>query len=667
MRFPGIIFFLILTFGGCLSSEDSYSPEVKQGILDLRGWNSNNFPSVPLDGEWEFTDGLTDPNAVSLGEGSGTISVPDSWNRFWTGTKEHGGEGVGTYRILILLDRNPPPLALQLGDISTAYKLYANGILLHENGKVGTSKKEMLPSYKHPIVFLPEGTEKLDLRFQVSNFYHITGGIRKSLFIGPALSVFESKKWEASLGWMVFGSTFLMGLYHLILFAMRRVDKSAIWFGLFCIDVSLRGFFTGSVFIYETFPDVYWILIHKLDLLTTVVSLPLFSRFLHSVFPQEFSPIFDRIFLWIGAIFAAIVIAFPSTIYMNLIRIFQLCLGTSILYFAAVMIQCLFRKREGSLLFTIGALILFFTTINDILNQTLIIKTSYLANWGLLAFLFSQTVMLSMRFSNAFVRLEELQKSLENKVTERTKELAEAKIAAEDANSLKDTFISLVTHDLRSPIATVIGVLQLIKNDYDKLDDKSILEWMDRAEQTSAQSLEMISTLLDLNRLRSGSFHLENSMIYVYPEVERVVSKLWSQAQSKNIRIENRIPSDARMNVDRSLLAEIFINLLSNAIKFSREGDSVHIEFYSRPDAVEFVVKDTGVGIPKEMIPNLFSTEVKSTRLGTMNETGTGLGLPLVYSIIKAYHGEINVESEIQKGTLFRFTIPQPQAGDLRS
>lgn len=668
MRFFVFICFLSLAICGC-SWEDSSNPtpKVVKGVLDLSRWNFDKTPLIALDGEWEFSAGLVPPTSRLPEVPTDYIQVPDSWNKFIIQNRPHGGEGTGTYRLKILFARPISNLALQIGDVSTAFRLYVNGNLVHENGKVGSTKAEMLPSYKHPIILLPEGKTELDLLLQVSNFYHITGGIRKSAFLGTSLEVFEAKKWEASLGWVVFGSTFLMGIYHLILFALRRVDKSAIWFGLFCIDVSLRGFFTGSVFVYETFPDVYWVLIHKLDLLTTVIALPLFSEFLRYVFPLEFHKYSDKAFLAIGVIFSAIVVVFPSTIYMNLIRGFQVLLVISIVYFLFIMILALLRRREGSLLFSFGALILFFTTLNDILNQALLIKTSYIANWGLLAFLFSQTVMLSLRFSNAFVRLEELQKSLETKVEERTRELAEAKAAAENANSLKDTFISLVSHDLRSPIATVIGVLQLIKNDYERLDDQSILEWINRAEQTSTQSLEMIATLLDLNRLRSGTFHLENSVVYVYPEVERVVSKLWSQAKSKNIRIDNGIPDDAKMNVDRTLLAEIFINLLSNAIKFSREGDSIHIEFFARKDAVEFKVQDTGVGIPKEMISNLFSPEVKSTRLGTKNETGTGLGLPLVYSIIQAYSGEIQVESEVHKGTCFRFTIPQPQAGDLRT
>ncbi len=655
-----VCFIILFCTVGCSRSENSYTPQAIKGVLDLRGWNPTLFPLISLDGEWEFANGLLEPSAKT---GSNIISeyihVPGSWNRFQTNGLKHGGEGTGTYRLTILLDHPIPELALQIGDVSTAFRLYVNGKLLHENGKVAATKQEMTPSYKHPIVFIPEESKELRLEIQVSNFYHITGGLRKEIQLGPILQVFEAKKKEIALGWLLFGSTFLMGLYHLILFLMRRIERSAIWFALFCIDVSIRGFFTGSVFIYEILPDSYWIYIHKLDLLSFVISLPLFSLFIRSIFPKEFHIFFNRAFLTFGFVFSAFVIIFPSSIYMDLIQIFQAFVGISTIYFLYVMILALLRKREGSLLFSIGAFILFTTTLNDIFHQALLIKTSYIASWGLLAFLFSQTIMLSLRFSNAFVRLEELQKSLENKVLARTQELAVAKSAAEDANSLKDTFISLVTHDLRSPIATVIGVLQLIRNDYEKLDDQSILEWMDRAEQTSVQSLEMIATLLDLNRLRSGSFPLDNSMIYVYAEVEGVLSKLWGQAKSKNILIENKIQNDARMNVDRALLAEIFINLLSNAIKFSREGDSIQIEFHSEKGSAEFMIKDTGVGIPQDMIPNLFSTEVKSTRLGTKNETGTGLGLPLVYSIIQAYKGNISVESVVQKGTTFRFSIPQ--------
>lgn len=648
---------VLLVFMGCSQKAEVYSPQAKDGILDLRDWDRDLFSTVALDGDWEFAEGIQAPETFAK---DGIISVPGAWNSFTKNGKRHEGEGLGTYKLTVLLDKPVKDLAFQIGDVSTAFKLFLNGKLLIENGKIGNSRAEMLPSYKHPIVLIDEESKELKITLQISNFYHVTGGLRKSIKIGNTLEVFEEKKRQVALGWVVFGATFFMGLYHLILFLMRRVDKSALWFGLFCIDLSIRGFFTGSVFIYEVMPDSFWVYIHKLDILTFVLALPLFSVFLKAVFPDEkFHYYFNNIFLSVSFAFFILVLALPSAEYMNYIRIFQGFVVICTVYFFVMITLCIFRRREGAILFAVGSLILFVTTLNDILNQSLIIKAEYLASWGLLAFLFSQTVMLSVRFSNAFVRLEELQKSLEQKVTERTKQLAEAKHIAEEANSLKDTFLSLVTHDLRSPITTVIGILQLIRNDYKELDDRALLEWISRAEHTSSQSLEMIATLLDLNRLKSGSFPLDNSLIYVYPEVEGVLAKLLPQAEAKKIRIINEIPDDVKLNVDRTLFSEIFINLISNSIKFCRENDTIRIGLSKEKNDPEFFVEDTGIGMPQDMIPNLFLTEIKSTRLGTKNESGTGLGLPLVYSIIKAYNGKISVESEEKKGSKFTFYIPR--------
>ncbi|WP_243393435.1 sensor histidine kinase [Leptospira perolatii] len=621
---------------------------------------------ISLDGNWEFQNGLIKPEEFDAKIGINVprfIKVPGAWNSFLVNGQEHGGEGTGSYRLTIWLDPGDEIFAIQVNDVSTAYQVFLNNKLIYENGKTGESREKMTPSYKHPVIVFPlekrVNSESIILQFNVSNYYHITGGLRKSIQFGQAKSIISAKEWEASLGWLIFGSTFVMGLYHLALFFMRRVDQSALWFGLFCMDVSIRTFFTGSVFAYELFSDSYWILIHKLDILSFVFALPLCTLFLSSIFPREFHKNALLIFIFLGLLFTGIVVVFSSSTYMFLIQGYQLIVGCSIPYMLYVIITAIVRKREGAILFLLGGSILLVTTVNDILNQGLVIKTAYLANWGLLGFLFSQTTLLSIRFTNAFIRLEELQKSLEHKVMTRTRELEEAKKIAENANSLKDTFISLVTHDLRSPIANVIGVLQLIQRDYETLDDESLLGWLERTEKISIQSLEMISTLLDLNRLRSGSFPIERATIYVYPEIENVLSKLWSQAKSKNINITNHVPVDLQMYTDRTLFAEIFVNLLSNAIKFCRENDSIKIECTQKSDSMEFLISDTGVGIPGELIPVLFSPEVKSTRLGTKNETGTGLGLPLVYSIIQAFNGKISVQSEIDRGTTFLFSIPQ--------
>jgi len=653
-----IIAILFSQFFTCkLSSDSKLNAKAVNGILDLRNWNLNKYPTVNLDGEWHFNPGFVDFHSENIPKS--IIKVPSTWNNHDHFGKIQLGEGIGTYSLKLLLPKDSKNLIFQFNDTSTAFNFYINGVLVKQNGIIGKSRAEMVPSYKHPSLPLDHSFgDEIEINIQMSNYYHPTGGLRKSINLSDIQYFNETNKKEVAVGWLVFGATFMMGLYHFIIFLMRKSDKSALMFSIFCLDVSFRTFFTGSVFLYEILPDKYWVLIHKLDLLSFVISLPFFVLFLQSIFPDEVHRVFIKTVSILGIVFSLIVLLTYSNFYMSVIKYYQLMMVIGIIYCVYILIIALVQEREGSIIFFIGSVILFIVAINDILNQMLVIRTGYYANWGLLIFLFSQTIMLSRRFSIAFYRQEELQKSLEIKVQERTLELENAKLLAEKANNLKDKFISLVSHDLKSPIASVIGILSILKKDMKDMTDDQKFDFLERAEMSSRNSMNLIGTLLDINRLQSGKFELEIVSYPAYKEVEKVIDKLWSQIHQKKLIIENKIDKNLLIEADLNLLNEVFINLLANSIKFSRIGGIIIIDSLNLMDGIEFSIEDFGIGIDSEILPYIFEKEIKTSTTGTLGEPGTGLGLPLVYDIITAFQGMISINSTKDKGTKITFTFP---------
>jgi signal transduction histidine kinase len=690
---------ILLIFWNLGCSNERLAPHflVEKGVIDLRNWDFESQPLLNLNGDWEFYPELLEYDAASrksyisttyVEESSNSpqiknkneirkdlffanqnkflqdwepsfISVPNAWNKHPNKDFIQEGEGVGTYRVRILLPKSRKNFLLQFNDTSIAFRLSINGLLIKENGKIGRSRETMVASYKHPSVLIESGLgEELVINIQMSNFHHPTGGIRKSIQIGNIEYLFNSKNREIAIGWLIFGCTSMMGFYHLVLFLLRKKDISSLTFSLFCLDVSLRTFFTGSVFLYEILPDNYWAYIHKLDILTFVISLPLFTLFSATLFPLEVYPKIRYIFYIFGGIFSTIVIFSQSNFYMKIIPYYQGLVLFGILFAIFVLVVAIRRKREGSLIFVFGSTVLFIIAINDILNQMLILHTGYYANWGLLFFLFSQTTMLSVKFSNSFYKLEELQKSLETKVKDRTSELEKSKINAEKANQLKDQFIALVSHDLRSPISSVIGILNLVRQDYENMDENSIKDFLLRAEHSSRQSMEMIENLLDLDRLQSGSIELNLEEYIPFHEVNRIFNKMWSQIQEKQIIIQNRMDEKFSIITDKTLVNEIFINLISNSVKFCKPNDSILIYSNLNSESVEFTIEDTGIGIEESLLPNVFNKVVRTSTKGTMGETGTGLGLPLVYDLVLACKGKIRIDSTYNQGTKIAFSLP---------
>ncbi|MCC5815581.1 MAG: sensor histidine kinase [Leptospira sp.] len=653
---------LFLTSSCIPNDSQTKTPQADMGVMDLREWNPEDSPLVPLRGTWKIK--ILHPIAL---DDRLLIEVPGTWNA----TMNKLGSGMAIYYLSIKLPNNPDyrkNLALEMNDISSAFELKLNGELVLSKGVVGSSREEMKPSYKRPIIFLNNLEEELNLEIKVSNYYHPKGGIRSSIILGKTSGIIDKNSKRLAIMWLLVGATFIMGIYHIIIFSMRRIDQSSLWFGLFSVQVGLRAFFDNNVFFYRVFPDEYWVLIHKIDVISFAMTLPLFSLFIHSVFSKEFHKTILKIFISVGIIYTFIIAFSISNFYMNILNYFEVFIIVAILYFLFIIFKTVGNKREGSILFLFGSLILFSTVINDILNQMRLIQTGYIVNFGFIAFLLSQTTLLSRRYTLAFVHLEELKTSLEDKVQSRTKELNNAKQNAESANHLKDKFLSLVSHDLRSPIASVIGLLNLIIEDYNEITDNEKKTYLQKALDNLNHSLGMISQLLKMNRLRTGSIVLENEEFDVYIEIENITNKFWMQANQKKIKIINLIPIGLYINTDKSLLGEIFFNLISNAIKFSNIGGEIYISYNKDEEGkfIEFTVQDSGIGIEPTVMENMFKSDVKTTQKGTMGEVGTGLGLPFVKDILDQLNGVIHVKSEPYSGSSFTFRLPVAQSSTLK-
>lgn len=172
-------------------------------------------------------------------------------------------------------------------------------------------------------------------------------------------------------------------------------------------------------------------------------------------------------------------------------------------------------------------------------------------------------------------------------------------------------------------------------------------------KSSTAMLLEMINQLLNIHRLRAGKLLIQPSVVRLRGVVDQIIMSLQSHLAEKDITVEVDIGDDFQIAVDVALAREAVFNLISNAVKFSRPGSVVRVEAHDN----SVTVTDQGIGIPKADIPNLFRHDRKTTRRGTADEPGTGLGLPLVQDIMKAHNGTVSVLSEEGRGTSIVLTF----------
>jgi len=226
-------------------------------------------------------------------------------------------------------------------------------------------------------------------------------------------------------------------------------------------------------------------------------------------------------------------------------------------------------------------------------------------------------------------------------------------------NETKDRFISIISHDLRTPFSSILGFTDLLAND-DELTDDDRKQYIKYIQESSRSMLALVNSLLDWTRLQTGRIKFEPQKIDVSKVVTDSVNALSGSAIQKGIEIISLVNQSLYLFVDKSLITQLFNNLLSNAIKFTNKDGSIRLssEVVSNSRFIKFSVKDTGVGIKEDDLAKLFSVDAKFTSEGTAGEKGSGLGLSLVKEIIEKHGGTISVKSIYGKGTEFIFTLP---------
>ncbi len=233
-------------------------------------------------------------------------------------------------------------------------------------------------------------------------------------------------------------------------------------------------------------------------------------------------------------------------------------------------------------------------------------------------------------------------------------------------NETKDRFISIISHDLRTPFSSILGFTDLLLSD-NELNDAERKQYVEYIRESSKSMLSLVNSLLDWTRLQTGRIRFEPEKIEAHKIIENSLNALSGVAFQKNIEIVSKIKDDVFVFVDKELLLQVFNNLLSNAIKFTPKYGSIIISAKEsqRMRFLEFSIKDTGKGISAENIKKLFKVDSKFSSEGTEGEKGTGLGLSLVKEIIEKHGGTVWVESEYGKGSDFRFTLPIASANIL--
>jgi signal transduction histidine kinase/ligand-binding sensor domain-containing protein len=255
-------------------------------------------------------------------------------------------------------------------------------------------------------------------------------------------------------------------------------------------------------------------------------------------------------------------------------------------------------------------------------------------------------------------RQEQIEKQKEELLTQK-EALLEMNTELYELNASKDKFFSIIAHDLRGPLSAFVGATKILTEDLLTMEKEEIMD-ITLSMKTSATNIyTLLENLLEWSRLMQGKMDFVPEKFNLKEKVEACIDVLSEYARKKRIETTIIIPDEMEAFADNHMFDTVIRNLVSNAIKFTPVGGKVSVTAFCKSDhSIEVEIIDSGIGIPPELKNKLFLLNEKTGRKGTAGESSTGLGLLLCKEFIEKHGGKIWVESELGKGSCFKFMLP---------
>lgn len=244
---------------------------------------------------------------------------------------------------------------------------------------------------------------------------------------------------------------------------------------------------------------------------------------------------------------------------------------------------------------------------------------------------------------------------------ELAKLMASEKLArdeVEKANQAKDHFIAVASHELRAPLNSIMGWVQILLTK--QVDDETRQSALETIERSSRMQAKLIGDLVDSSKIMSGKLNLEFSPVEISGAIDYIIESQKPAAAARNIEIEySPLAKEVHVNADLARLHQIFTNLMTNAIKFTPDGGKINVDLKREQNAVNIRIKDTGKGIEPDELPYIFERYFQARVGESGDKSGLGLGLSIVSSLVRQHGGNIVAESKGSgKGASFTVTLP---------
>ncbi len=387
-----------------------FSQDVINGVCDLR--NEQPDKAYLLKGNWEFYwNELLSPNDFNKTPTKDNyIKVNGDWNNYKYNNKPIGAYGYGTYRMYIIVPAGA--YTIQFHQVLTAYKVWIDGKMVSEIGKVGTDRQSSTPKLSINEINFVSTTDTIELIVQVSNFYHGAGGLQEKIYFGKTNAIQQRTTKNLLIAFFSIGAELIFALYFLFLFFFRQKDLAYLFLSLTIFVFIGFELVNSEMILIRYLPGISWDLAKKIDFFSNYSRLFFYSLFAWYSFREYkiMSKAVTIFFIVFSSILSLIVIFTPSYIFSKTLMPFMAVGLPAFLYLLFVTIKGLIKRVPYIIYSFIGMLALNVSALNDVFYNLNIINTGYWASYGLLILFIGNSIMISLKYSKTSNRVERLQR-----------------------------------------------------------------------------------------------------------------------------------------------------------------------------------------------------------------------------------------------------------------
>jgi two-component system sensor histidine kinase ChiS len=637
----GVLFALRLGWSELFHTADA--PPIEDGVLDMRGVDLNNSTIYYLNGVWEFYPG----ELLAFGETETAkarfINVPADWGDELNGING-SSYGFGTYRLRILVDPLVKPVSLWIKKIQTASRVEVNGESEGDIGKPASRDAGYLPrAVSYASTYYDKGATKLDIIIHAANYDKPTkGGIVSSIRFGSQGSI-DSMRWY-SIGFQLvtFIILLLHGLYTCILYQFNRKETDLLLTGLLTLSVGV-ALLVGHDNILQLWLPINYTWALKIGLIAVLwqnhLILQLFSKFASPpVFSMSLKVHAFAVTTLTGLLLSASTRWINAFIDLKLFIVFFLVSIAWLIYIIAGLIFKQQTDKDIAFMLLSAAGIISNLGWNVAGSTDILTTTVYYPIDILVAIVGFSSYWFKKYYRNA-------------------RQNSKLTLQLRRADKLKDQFLANTSHELKTPLHGIMNIAEtVVRNEKGNMNEKSVKD-MELLLTISRRMSTMLFDLLDVALLRDQRITLHQERLSVQAIVTGVIPMLNHMTVGKQIILQMDIADSAPpVWADEKRVVQVIYNLLHNALKFTESG-TIAVKAYSENDRLVVTVIDTGIGMDEETQARIFFPYEQGAH-GVSDGNGVGLGLSICKQLVELHGGELTVNSEPGKGSVFRFSLP---------